>query len=151
MIRKARIEDVKTIHSLVNHFAERGLMLPRSLSELYENLRDFCVYEIDGKIVGCAAVHIVWEDLCELKSLAVREKYQKRGVGSALVKRCLSEGRKLGMPKMFVLTSQPEFFEKHGFKRISKDSLPHKIWAECVKCPKFPDCDEVAMLISLKG
>ncbi|MEW6356872.1 MAG: N-acetyltransferase [Planctomycetota bacterium] len=149
MIRKARIEDVKDIHALINHYAKKELMLARSLSELYENLRDFFVYEEGGEVIGCVALRILWEDLCEVKSLAVVEERWGRGLGSELVRVCLDEARALGVPRVFTLTFQPEFFEKLGFKRVGKETLPHKIWAECVRCPHFPDCDEIALDLNL--
>ena len=145
MIRKATIADVKRIQSLINLYAEKKLMLARSLSELYENLRDFSVYIENGEMIGCAAMRIVWEDLCEVKSLAVVEEHQGKGIGSALVRTCLAEAKSMDLPRMFTLTFQPVFFEKLGFKRVGKESLPHKIWAECVRCPHFPDCDEIAL------
>lgn len=149
MIRKANIADVKDIHALINHYAKRELMLARSLSELYENLRDFSVYEEKGEIVGCVALRILWEDLCEVKSLAVVEERWGRGLGSELVQTCLAEAQTLGVPRVFTLTFQPEFFEKLGFRRVGKETLPHKIWAECVRCPHFPDCDEIALDLQL--
>jgi len=145
MIRKAEIADVKVIQNLINGYAKQELMLARSLSELYENLRDFSVYVEDGALVGCAALRVVWEDLCEVKSLAVAEASQKKGIGAALVDHCIGEARALKLPRVFTLTFQPGFFEKLGFKRVGKETLPHKIWAECVRCPHFPDCDEVAL------
>ncbi len=150
MIRKARISDVKCIHSLLTHFADKGLLLPRSLSELYDHLRDYAVYEHeDGTVRGVVALHISWEDLAEIRSLAVEEEFQKEGIGSKLVEFCISEAITLGIYKIFTLTYQPAFFEKQGFKLVDKGILPHKIWADCVKCPKFPDCDESAMLMEL--
>lgn len=151
MIRRAAIADVKSIQSLINYYADKKLMLARSLSELYENIRDFWVKEDAGDVVGCAAMHIMWEDLCEVKSLAVAEAHQKKGLGSALVRTCVEEAKSLGLPRMFTLTYQVEFFEKVGFKRVGKESLPHKIWAECVRCPRFPDCDEIALDLDLRA
>jgi len=150
MIRKARIEDVKQIQALINSFANKDLMLPRSLNELYENIRDFWVYEANNKIVGCCAMHISWDDLAEVKSLAVAKASQKKGIGRELVEVCLEEGEKLGARKIFVLTYKPDFFKKFGFKRVKHSSLPHKIWAECINCCKFPDCQEVALLKTLR-
>ena len=149
MIRKANIAEVKPIQSLINGYAKKELMLARSLSELYENLRDFFVYVEGGEVVGCAAMRIVWEDLCEVKSLAVVEAHQRKGIGSALVRACLDEAKSLALPRMFTLTFRPEFFETLGFRRVGKETLPHKIWAECVRCPHFPDCDEVALAMDL--
>jgi len=147
--RKARIQDIKQIQGLINIFAKQDLMLPRSLSELYENIRDFWVSAENRKIVGCAAMHISWEDLAEIKSLAVSKSRQGKGIGKALVDVCLKEARELGAKKVFVLTYKPEFFKKFGFKRIKHASLPHKIWVECIRCCKFPDCQEIALLKNL--
>ncbi|MFA4989885.1 MAG: N-acetyltransferase [Candidatus Omnitrophota bacterium] len=149
MIRKARIKDIKPIQELINSFARQDLMLSRSLNELYENMRDFWVAQANGKIVGCAALHISWDDLAEIKSVAVAKKYHGRGVGRELIEACLEEAVDLGANKVFVLTYKPEYFKKFGFKRVKHESLPHKIWAECINCCKFPDCQEVALLKSL--
>ncbi len=143
MLRGAHINDVEQINKLVNHFAQKDLMLVRPLGELYENIRDYYVYVENGSIIGCAALHVFWKDLAEIKSIAVGEDYQKRGIGKWLIQKCLEEGKALGISRLFVLTYIPEFFERMGFKRIDKDLLPHKIWSECVKCYKFPDCGEV--------
>lgn len=149
MLRGAHINDVEQMNKLVNHFAQKDLMLPRSLSELYENIRDYNVYVENGSIVGCAALHVFWKDLAEIKSIAVDEDYQKRGIGKQLIEKCLEEGKALGISRLFVLTYIPEFFERMGFKLIDKDLLPHKIWTECVKCYKFPDCGEVSLVIEI--
>ena len=146
MIRKARIEDIRQIQKLINVFAKKDLMLPRSLNELYENIRDFWVAEEQGKVVGCCALHISWEELAEIKSLAVVVNRQGRGLGRDLVNVCLKEAKGLGARKIFVLTYKPGFFKKFGFRRIRNSELPHKIWAECINCCKFPDCQEVALL-----
>jgi amino-acid N-acetyltransferase len=146
ILRKARVGDVETIQLLVNSFAERGEMLARPLSEIYENLRDFMVAEIDGQVVGCVALHINWSDLVEVKSLAVQPDHQGRGIGRRLVEACLDEARNLGLATVFALTLAPTFFEKIGFNRGVVDELPRKVWVECYRCPKFPKCDEVAML-----
>jgi len=149
MIRKARIKDIKQIQDLINYYAKQDLMLPRSLNELYENLRDFWIYEEDNKIIACCALHVSWEDLAEIKSLAVRKNRQKIGIGSQLINICLKEAKELGVKRIFALTFKPEFFKQFGFKRIKNTSLPHKIWAECINCPKFPNCKEVGMLKKL--
>lgn len=124
-------------------------MLPRSLNELYENLRDFWIYEEDGKVIACGALHTSWEDLAEIKSLAVSKEKQKQGVGSKLIKSCLDEALDLGIKKIFALTYKPGFFQKEGFQLIEKDQLPHKIWNECIKCPHFPDCQEVPLIYEI--
>jgi amino-acid N-acetyltransferase len=149
MIRKARIEDIKQIQALINFFARQDMMLPRSLNELYENLRDFWVFEDNGRVLGCAALHVCWEELAEIKSVAVLKSHQKKGIGKRLVEACINEAIEIGAKKIFVLTYKPEFFKKFGFKKIKTSNLPHKIWAECINCPKFPDCEEVALLKKL--
>jgi len=146
MIRKAKIKDIKQIQELIGCFARRDLMLPRSLNELYESIRDFWVDEDKGKLIGCAALHISWDDLAEIKSLAVAKNKQKKGIGWDLVLACLAEAQVLGAKKVFALTYAPEFFKKMGFKKIKHDALPHKIWAECINCCKFPNCQETALL-----
>jgi amino-acid N-acetyltransferase len=146
MIRKAEIKDIKYIQELIGCFAKSDLMLPRSLNELYENIRDFWVYLDKGKVLGCAALHISWDDLAEIKSLAVAKKSQGKGLGQDLVLACLAEAQVMGAKKIFVLTYQPEFFKKLGFKKIKHEALPHKIWAECINCCKFPNCKEIALL-----
>uniref|UniRef100_A0A7C4AIM5 N-acetyltransferase n=1 Tax=Thermodesulfovibrio aggregans TaxID=86166 RepID=A0A7C4AIM5_9BACT len=149
-IRKALISDIKIIHKLVNEFARKGEMLPRSLNELYENLRDFYVAEENSEIKGMCALHILWEDLAEIRSLAVKSEHQKKGIGSMLVKRSLQEAKRLGIKRIFVLTYLPEFFRRFGFKEIDKSKLPQKIWGDCIKCPKFPECDESALIFEFK-
>ena len=149
MLRGAHINDAEQMNKLVNHFAQKDLMLARPLSELYENIRDYYVYIENGSVVGCAALHIFWKDLAEIKSMAVEEDYQKRGIGKQLIQKCLEEGKVLGINRLFALTYIPEFFERMGFKRVDKELLPHKIWSECVKCYKFPDCDEVPLIVEI--
>jgi amino-acid N-acetyltransferase len=149
MIRKARIEDIKKIQELINSFAKLDLMLPRSLNELYENLRDFWVAAEKNKVVGCCALHISWEDLAEIKSLAVKKDRQKKGIGNELITACLQEAKRLGARKIFVLTYKADYFKKFGFRRIKNSELPHKIWAECINCCKFPNCQEIALLKEL--
>jgi len=152
MIRKARMGDVKAIQKLIADYARKGDMLPRSLSEIYENLRDYFVYAGDGgEVIGSASIHIMWEDLAEVRSLAVRDGHMGKGVGTKLVEACVSEAIVLGILRIFALTYKPEFFEKLGFVRVDKSELPQKIWTDCLKCSKFPDCDEVALVSDLSG
>ena len=152
MIRKARMSDVKGIHGLIAEYARKGDMLPRSLADIYENLRDYFIFEgDDGELVGSAAIHIMWEDLAEVRSLAVREGRMRRGVGTQLVESCISEAIVLGIDRVFALTYKPEFFEKLGFHVVDKADLPQKIWTDCLKCSKFPDCDEVALVADFSG
>src|SRR4030043_1436199 len=149
MIRKARLDDIKEIQRLIKLYAPRGGILPRSLSELYDHLRDFFVFIRNRKVKGICALHICWDDLAEIRSLAVEEEDQDKGIGARLVKTCLKESRLLGAKRVFALTYQPEFFERLGFKRVDKAVLPHKIWTDCLKCVKFPDCDEIARVKEL--
>ena len=152
MIRKALIRDVKPIHRLLSYYADQGLLLPRSLSELYDHLRDHFVAEdsrSQNSIIGVSALGICWEDLAEIRSLAIAEDEQGKGLGSQLVEACLEEARSLGLKKVFTLSYVPDFFSKLGFEEVEKAVLPHKIWGDCLKCPKFPDCDETAMMIDL--
>ncbi|GAB4540575.1 MAG: N-acetyltransferase [Thermodesulfovibrionia bacterium] len=148
-IRKAVIGDVKEIHSLINKFAKKDKMLPRSLNEIYENIRDFFVCIDRGRVVGVSAIHILWEDLAELRSIAVLNGYQGKGIGKELLKYCIKEAKRLGIKRVFALTYHPEFFRDSGFKDIDKNRLPQKIWGDCLKCPKFPECDEVAVIKEL--
>ena len=151
-IRKSVIKDIRTIHEILNYYADQGLLLPRSLSELYDHLRDFFVLEDSDQnhmVCGVAGLRICWEDLAEIKSLAISEENRGKGFGIQLVEACLKDARFFGLRKVFTLTYIPEFFERFGFKEIEKSALPHKIWADCLKCPKFPDCDEIAMMIEL--
>jgi amino-acid N-acetyltransferase len=149
-IRKAKTADLKEVQKVVNEFARREEMIPRSLNELYENIRDFVVCEDEGKICGVSALHVLWEDLAEVRSLAVRKEWQGRGIGRKLVKRCLAEARSLGVDRVFVLTYRPGFFKQLGFNDIDKAGLPQKIWGDCIRCPKFPECDEHALIYTLE-
>ncbi len=148
MIRKAKIKDAKTIQRLINVFARQDLMMPRSLNEIFENIRDFWVaLDKNNNVIGCAALHIVgWNDLAEIKSLAVHKNFQKKGFGALLVQSLLEEAADLEVEKVFALSYQPKFFKKIGFKITPKSKLPHKVWAECCNCPKFPDCGEIALI-----
>jgi len=151
MIRKATMADVRQIYELLRLFADKGLLLGRSLSSLYDQLRDFNVFVRNGgdaapaEVVGTCALHICWENLAEIRSLAVAEAYQGTGIGRELVQAGLNEAVALGIRQVFTLTYQPGFFKKLGFQEIDKKELPHKVWSDCIQCPKFPDCEEVAM------
>lgn len=147
MIRKAKIADVKMMQSLINQYADTGQMLPRSLNELYEHLRDFHVYEENDVLLGVCALHVSWDGLAEIRSLAVRKDKMKQGIGSKLVQHCLGEAFELQVERAFVLTYVDGFFRKLGFTEIDKKELPHKIWTDCLSCVKFPNCDESALII----
>ena len=149
MIRKAVVADAEEMQKLINSFAEKNAMLPRALSTIYENIRDFVVMEENGRVVGCCALHVSWGDLAEVKSLAVDASTQGKGYGKQLVEICLEEARELGVKSVFALTYVPDFFEKLGFRRVDKAELPRKIWTECINCPKFPDCGEEAVFLRL--
>jgi len=149
MLRKAQIKDVKEIQKLLTAYANRGDMLSRSLSELYEAIRDFYIVEDEGRLVGTSALHIVWEDLAEIRSVAVAEDVGRKGIGSRVVGACIDEARELGLKRIFCLTYKPDFFARFGFRIVDKNQLPHKVWGDCMKCVKFPDCDEIAMIMDL--
>lgn len=149
MLRRARIADVEPMQRLINSFADRDEMLPRSLNELYETLRDFYVAEHEGELVGCSALHVTWQNLAEVKCVAVREDHRGEGLGTRLVTTCLEDARELGLPRVFALTYIPDYFERFGFRTVEKSELPHKVWNECIRCPKFPDCGEVSMILDL--
>ncbi|MFC1974738.1 N-acetyltransferase [Chloroflexota bacterium] len=149
-VEKATISDAAQMHKLINSFAGKDEMLPRPLSEIYENIRDFFVVRQGKRVVACAALHIVWSDLAEIKSVAVDEARQRQGIGDQLIKACLREAEELGIPTIFCLTYKPAFFEKFGFSQVDKMELPRKVWGECYSCPKFPNCDEVALIYHFK-
>jgi amino-acid N-acetyltransferase len=145
-VRKARASDGPAIQRLLAHFAARGELLHRTLNEVYQHLRDFVVCEADGEIVGVCALWLYWEDLAEVRSLAVHERYGGRGLGKALVGACLEEAAALGIRRVFALTYRPGFFERLGFEALDKRELPQKIWKDCIRCAKFTCCDEVALI-----
>jgi amino-acid N-acetyltransferase len=149
MLRKAQINDVKEIQKILTFYANKGVMLSRSLSELYESVRDFYICEEGGKLLGACALHIMWEDLAELRSVAVIEEAAHQGFGTRLVQACLEEARALGLKKVFCLTYKPDFFARFGFRIVDKSELPHKVWRDCINCVKFPDCDEIAMVLDM--
>jgi amino-acid N-acetyltransferase len=151
-VRKAIISDIHDIHALLTYYGGKGVLLPRPLSELYDHMRDYFVAESlqkKNEILAVCGLGICWEDLAEIKSLAVFEELQGMGVGSTLVEACMKEAQSFGLKKVFALTYIPDFFSRFGFKKVSKSLLPQKIWADCLKCTKFPNCDEVAMLLTL--
>lgn len=149
IFRKAKFSDVEDIIKLINDYAEQGLMLARSRNTLYEGLREFILAEEDGQVVGVAALHLVWNELAEIRALAVHPSKTKRGIGREIVNRLTEEAKELGVKTLFALTYQPGFFAKLDFKEVEKESVPHKMWKECINCPKFPNCDEIAMVKEL--
>ena len=146
VFRPAVIKDARMIQGLIKIYADKGLMLPRSLNDLYETIRQYILYEENGGILGVCGLHVAWEDLAEIRSLAVDPGHNGRGIGAALVEKAMDEARRLGVPKVFTLTYVPGFFSKLGFTVVDKQEFPHKIWSDCVRCHKFPDCDETGMI-----
>jgi amino-acid N-acetyltransferase len=145
-VDRAKVSDATAMHQMISHFADKGEMLPRALSEIYDGIRDYFVVRKGSQVIGCVALHVTWVDLAEIRSLAVDEQEQNQSIGSLLVQACLDEAKELGIPRVFCLVRKPTFFEKHGFQLIDKTELPQKVWAECYRCPKFPNCDEVALI-----
>jgi len=149
-VEKAKISDVPQIHKLVNHFAVKGQMLARPLSELYEDVRDYFVVRDGDVVLGCGSAHVCWSDLVEIKAVAVDERQQRAGIGSAIIKACIEDAKAMGMPEIFCLTYEPTFFGRFGFAQVGLLDLPRKVWGECQRCPKYPDCDETAMILKLR-
>lgn len=149
-LRKAKITDIEPIHALISYYADKGLMLARPRSMLYESLREFTVAVDQGQVIGAGSLHIIWEDLAEVRALAIAHDYTCKGIGRSLIKMFLDEARELALPRVFALTYQQTFFEKCGFRAVPKESLPQKVWKECVNCPKFPNCEEVAVVYDLE-
>ncbi len=145
-IRSAKISDVKAIHALISSYAERDRMLFRSVADIYENLQCFTVTELDASVVGCCALEIVWSDLAEIKSLAVDETKKAKGIGRMLVAAAAEQAAALGVPRVFALTLEPEFFLKSGFEIVQKETMPMKVWSDCARCPKQQNCDEIAVI-----
>lgn len=148
-IRKAKTADAVRIHELVNQYARQEQMLPRTMLSIYENIRDFYVAEVDGKVVGCSGLHFTWGDMAEVRSLAVDEAAGKRGIGRQLVEANIAEAREHGLVQVYAFTYVTEFFAKLGFRVVAHDSMPRKVWMDCINCPKFNCCDEVAMALDL--
>lgn len=149
MLRPATIHDVHAVQQIINSHAELGKMLFKSYGQLYEDLRDYCVFEVDGKVVGCCALTIIWADLAEVRALAVDEDYRGRGIGRLLVEWSVAEARRLGIARLMALTYEQAFFEKLGFRVVAKETLPLKVWSDCVRCPKRDGCDEIAVVLDL--
>jgi len=149
MIRTATVNDVPRISEIINSHAELGRMLFKSYAQLYESLRDFAVFEKDGQVLGCTALAIIWADLAEVRSLAVDEAARGQGIGRKLTEWCVDEARRLQIRRLMSLTYEQAFFEKLGFEVVNKDTLPLKVWSDCVRCPKRDGCDEIAMVRTL--
>ncbi|MFC1737660.1 N-acetyltransferase [Planctomycetota bacterium] len=149
-IRKAKVADVQAIHSLITSYAEREQMLFRSPADIYENLQTFTVAELDGNVIGCCALEVIFSDLAEIKSLAVDSRYTTKGAGKMLVEAAIQQACELGLARVFALTLNPEFFGKLEFQEIEKDTLPMKVWKDCAKCPKQQNCDEIAVLKEIR-
>ncbi len=150
MVRKAVLDDVPEIYGLIESFARKGIMLHRPINEIYDKLRDFFVYEEGGNVAGTCALHICSEDMGEIRSLTVKDDHARKGIGRSLVNACIDEARSLGLKKVFALTYKTGFFQRLNFRVINKEVLPHKIWSDCIKCVKFPNCDENAVIMELK-
>jgi len=149
LLRKAKVKDAQKIFEILQKYAIKGVLLPRSLNSIYENIRDFYIYEEKGEIIGIGSLHIFWEDLAEIKSLAVLPEYQNRGIGRQIVEACIQEAKKLGIKKVFALTYVPTFFERLGFRVVDKSEFPQKVWTECIHCVKFNECKEVPVLLKI--
>lgn len=146
LFRKAKMSDIEKIAALINFYADKGAMLQRTIPSIYQKVREYTLIEDNGAVIAVGSLHILWKDLAEICSLAVCPGNINKGIGSSLVKRLIQEGRELEIKKIFTLTYQPVFFEKYGFNRINKENLPQKVWTECINCPKFPNCDEIALI-----
>ena len=149
-IRKANVKDAGQIFKILQEFAIKEILLPRSMNSIYENIRDFFVCEKGEEIIGVSSLHVFWEDLAEIKSLAVKEEYQHHGIGKELVEQCIEDAKQLGIKKVFALTYVPEFFENLGFKISDKSEFPQKVWTECIHCVKFNDCHEIPVSLEVK-
>ncbi len=145
-VEKAKIPDIQQIHKLINDYAGKGEMLARPLSELYEDIRDYFVIKEGDRVLACGALHVSWSDIAEVRSVAVDPESQGKGLGSLLVEACLEEAGELGIKTVFCFTYRPDFFKRHKFVYIDKMELPRKVWTDCFRCPKFPNCDETALI-----
>ncbi|OGL44936.1 MAG: GNAT family N-acetyltransferase [Candidatus Schekmanbacteria bacterium RBG_16_38_11] len=148
-IREARVSDTHAIQEIINFYAKKGKMIPRSLSEVCENIRSYFLYEKGNEILGVCNLRVYWSDMGEVCSLAVKKKAFGRGIGSQLINKCIAEAKKVEIKKVFALTYEPDFFIKKGFVKVDKSDLPQKIWSDCIRCLKFPHCDEIALIKNL--
>lgn len=145
-VRRAMMKDVDAMLEIINEYAQQGLMLPRTKLSVCENLQSFIVAHDGDTVVGVAGLHILWEDLAEIRSLAIAEKAKGMGVGKHLVLHLVEQCRNLGIKRVLALTYQKAFFEKCGFWIVAKETLPQKVWKDCINCSKLPMCDEIAMI-----
>ena len=150
-LRKGTMADVEAIRTLINDYAEQGLMLPKARSVIYENIREYIIAEEGGQVVGVGGLHILWHDLAEVRSLAVAESQRGKGLGRQIVAALEAEAKGLGVTRCFALTYQKDFFTRCGYQLVENKELPQKVWTECINCPKFPDCDEYAMVKDLRA
>jgi amino-acid N-acetyltransferase len=148
-LRKPIVQDVPHMARIINSYASQGQMLPRSHHKLYQDIRDFVIATVDDEIIGCGALHVVWADIAEVRSLAVMPDWQGKGVGRLIVEALVQEARSLGLPSVFALTYRQGFFERMGFHVVPRETLPHKIWGECLDCPNFPNCNEIALTMDI--
>jgi amino-acid N-acetyltransferase len=149
IVRNARVSDVPAINALISSYAERDRMLFRSMADIYENLQTFIVAELDGDVVGCCGLEVIWSDLAEIKSLAVDGTRKEMGIGKMMVTAALEQAAALGVPRVFALTLEPDFFRKLNFDIVEKEALPMKVWSDCARCPKQQNCDEIAVIKKL--
>jgi len=149
VIRQAKVQDAEAIKALIEFWAKKDSMLSRSLSEIYQNIGSFKVFEEQSKIIGCAYLSVIWKELAEIRSLAVKEEHANNGIGSKLVLALEEDALSLGIQKTFTLTTVPEFFKKIGYVVEDKAKMPPKIWADCINCTKFPNCDEEVLVKKL--
>jgi len=163
VIQKAQVRDVEEILELVNAFAAMNLMLPRGPQYMYENIRDFVIAcdnnvpvysiketrEVLNLIVACGSLHVLWEDIAEIRALAIHPDYQHLGLGSRLMEYMKEEAKQLGIHRLYTFTLTENFFKTLGFRRQDRSELPPKVWGECSRCPKYFHCDEVGMVLDL--
>lgn len=148
-IRPAKVQDVKQMQKIIEFYADNKEMLHRSLNSIYENIQEYVVAEVKGKIIACGALHVSWDNLAEVKALAVERTYARRGIGTKIVKTLEENALGLGIFTTFALSFKPAFFQKMGYEIISREVLPQKIWSECINCHLFPDCGEVPLIKDL--
>ncbi|MCL2469315.1 MAG: N-acetyltransferase [Alphaproteobacteria bacterium] len=149
MIRPATLADAEAILALVNNNAQKGLMLMKSPLAVYKDIPNYVVYEEDGAVVGCCRVAVLWRDIGEIASLAVADDCKNQGIGKKMVEVCLDRAKALGLPRVFVLTYRVSFFEDCGFTQVPRESLPHKVFSDCLNCPKVDCCDETALILDI--